>query len=728
MKARSLLQPEGFLRFREEIKLWFSASACEGVVQALAVVRMNEIPCVCAEWMDGGTLRALLPDRNVRSFYATMDRVIGTLEWIHSNYRILHRDLKPENILLSAEQLAFVSDWGIGKIQHSEQLVTQIGDRMHARPSDQKLTQTGEFIGTVIYSAPEQILGSRAIDFRADVYSLGCLMYEWETGQPPFLGRSVEEIAYQHLERPAPELRGLFKRTAFGAEAVVAKCLAKRPEDRYESYNEMRNALERCAHARDVAISPFKPKTRFRIPLVGADEVRHEGFQGAVVGRRVEARPQEDGVRVDRYAVVPFSEIEPYLHEAAVLSGIGEWKRAAEVYSRVFVPEMCRSLPDEPFHQQIAVNYGNCLSKLGLPAEALRVLDCILEAKSRPAEYFVNRSLVLLQLGRDKEAEECAKEGLRVFPDDRDLLGNMTNALTSKGDYQHALAFAQRRLAMRHDIHAVEELAGIYMGHANTLLETNWPEATSQLQKAIELYTKAKRLNPRYLVARFNLALAWFRLGEYVSASKELAEIAELPLGKEWGELWAIRRAECLNRVGAFKECVDFCAKWLGECPDSIGLQRVRAETIVDGYCIGHERDGVRVVEKSALDFFTMVVANDVHRLASDFEYLARLKAWMGDLSSAFKLLDKAEQLDARRWEVPFNRAAFLVWHLQDPKSAMHHAQRACVLGSWNPQPWRLMSTIQRGCGLMKDAEESKRRAELLSERRADLARARGAS
>jgi tetratricopeptide (TPR) repeat protein len=726
MNGRGLLRREAYLRFLEEVKIWFTVSACEGVVQALAVFSMNGIPCVCAEWMDGGSLQTLMADQNPSVFYATMDRVIGTLNWVYRNHRIVHRDLKPSNLLLNSERLVSISDWGIGKIQRSEDPISQAGDGSSSQPHDQTLTQTGQFVGTVLYSAPEQILGGRSLDFRADIYSLGCLMYEWETGQPPFLGRSAEEIMYQHLERPAPQLGGILKRTTFGAEAVVAKCLAKRPEDRYASYDELRRALQRCAGAGGVAIPSFKPVTRYRIPLVGAGQIRSKGLEKAETGRPIQVARQEDGVTgVVQYALVEHAEVEAYLREAGVLSAIGDDKGAAEVYSRAFVPEMFCSLPDYPLHQHVAVNYGLLLTRLGRAADALWVLDAISKAKSKPAEYFVNRSWALLRLGRYRGAEECAREGLQVFPNDPHMLGNMTEALTAQGDYEGALPVAQRRLAMSRDINALDEMAGVYSGQAYKLLDTNWPEAVVLLQKAIKLLIEAKHLNPQFLTARFNLAFAWFRLEDYTSASRELNELTELPLGKQWGELWAIRLAECLNRVAAFKECVEFCRKWLSELPDSISLQRVLAETIVDGYCIGYEREGVRIVDRSSYDFFAKMVKDETHCTASDFRYFARLRAWMGDVSIAFELLDKAEQLEPGHWEVPFNRAYFFAWYLQDLESAMYHARRGCKLGPWSSQPWKLISYIQRRSGLTKDADESQRRAEMLSKQRSESARAR---
>jgi serine/threonine protein kinase len=261
VKSIALADPQAYVRFLQEIRFWFTASACDGVVEAYCVVHIDEIPGVCAAWMEGGDLRPRLEATPPAFFYATMDRILATLEWVYESHKIIHRDLKPENILFDMEGRAFICDWGIGKVQSTETgPLDQSGGSGSRIPS--AYTQTGQFIGTVPYSAPEQLIGSRSIDRRADMYSLGCVMYEWETGQPPFLGETVEQIAFQHLQRPAPKLGGLFKWTIFGAEAVIAKCLAKKPEDRFESYAEFRRALRDCARARRISLISHEPQTR----------------------------------------------------------------------------------------------------------------------------------------------------------------------------------------------------------------------------------------------------------------------------------------------------------------------------------------------------------------------------------------------------------------------------------------------------------------------------------
>ena len=164
--------------------------------------------------MEGGDLGSYLARRDEVFFYRTIDRILAGLEWVYANYGIIHRDLKPSNILLDRDLNSYISDWGIGRALSLPEVESATGRR--TSHSTTSLTQTGGFIGTVVYSAPEQIIGSKAIDHRADIYSIGCMLFEWETGTPPFTADTPEEIAYQHLESPVPRIGGFLKRSRFG--------------------------------------------------------------------------------------------------------------------------------------------------------------------------------------------------------------------------------------------------------------------------------------------------------------------------------------------------------------------------------------------------------------------------------------------------------------------------------------------------------------------------------
>ncbi|MBK9122260.1 MAG: protein kinase [Chloroflexi bacterium] len=144
---------------------------------------------------------------------------------------IIHRDIKPSNILLDEEGNAYLTDFGLAKLVDAEA----------------GFTKTGQIMGTPVYMSPEQLKGE-ALDFRSDVYALGCLLYEMLTGTPPFSSSDgdVIPVIFKHLQThpDAPSERNLSLPPAF--DSVVLRALAKAPADRYASVRDMATDLNRA--------------------------------------------------------------------------------------------------------------------------------------------------------------------------------------------------------------------------------------------------------------------------------------------------------------------------------------------------------------------------------------------------------------------------------------------------------------------------------------------------
>jgi serine/threonine-protein kinase len=183
-------------------------------------------------YVDGESLR----DRLDREKQLSLDdalliarEVADALSYAHS-HGIVHRDIKPENILLSGGH-ARVADFGIARA-------------VKAAGADSSLTETGLAIGTPIYMSPEQASGEREVDARTDVYSLGCVLYEMLSGQPPYTGVNAEAIMARKILGPLPSLRIVRDTIPPRVEAAVTKALAKVPADRFATAAEFANALD----------------------------------------------------------------------------------------------------------------------------------------------------------------------------------------------------------------------------------------------------------------------------------------------------------------------------------------------------------------------------------------------------------------------------------------------------------------------------------------------------
>jgi serine/threonine protein kinase/tetratricopeptide (TPR) repeat protein len=155
--------------------------------------------------------------------------VANALAYAHTQ-GIVHRDIKPENILL-AEGHAVVADFGIARAFTA------------ATTADERSTGTGLILGTPLYMSPEQSAGHLRLDGRADIYSLGCVLYEMLAGEPPFMGPTPQSVTTQHAQNSPPPLR--LKRPGVPSlvEQVVVKSLHKLPADRFASASEFEAAL-----------------------------------------------------------------------------------------------------------------------------------------------------------------------------------------------------------------------------------------------------------------------------------------------------------------------------------------------------------------------------------------------------------------------------------------------------------------------------------------------------
>jgi eukaryotic-like serine/threonine-protein kinase len=191
---------------------------------------------IVMEYVEGRTLREvirnegpLMPERAAE----IASDVCQALAAAHAR-GLIHRDIKPGNVMLTPDGTVKVMDFGIARATTSE-----------------TITQTSAVIGTAQYISPEQAQG-QTVDFRSDLYSLGCCLYEMLTGVVPFTGATPVAIAYRHVREDPTPPRQLNPDVTPELEAVVLKAMAKHPDERYQTAVEMRQDLDRVLAGQDV--------------------------------------------------------------------------------------------------------------------------------------------------------------------------------------------------------------------------------------------------------------------------------------------------------------------------------------------------------------------------------------------------------------------------------------------------------------------------------------------
>lgn len=225
--------PTFVARFRKEAKA--AAGLNHPAIVAVYDSGEEPAPYIVMELVTGQTLREIIHSLRDQGAVLPLQRaleitegVLTGLEYSHLR-QIIHRDIKPANVMITDSGDVKVMDFGIARAM----------DDLGAT-----LTSTWNVVGTAQYLSPEQAVGEPA-DLRSDIYSTGCLLFELISGQPPFTGETPVSIAFQHASSNPPKIRTLNPELPEGIEKVLLVALSKKPEDRYQSAQEMLEDIAR---------------------------------------------------------------------------------------------------------------------------------------------------------------------------------------------------------------------------------------------------------------------------------------------------------------------------------------------------------------------------------------------------------------------------------------------------------------------------------------------------
>src|SRR5918997_25824 len=197
---------------------------------------------IAMEYLEGRSLKELISSRGPAPVAIAIEYARQILAALRVSHRtgVIHRDIKPHNVLVDGEGRLKVTDFGI------------------ARAGPSQMTEAGSIVGTAQYLSPEQAQGA-PVSESSDLYSVGIVLYELLTGEVPFSGESPVEIAMKHLSKvPTPPSR-LRPEIPHDLDLVVMRALAKDPDDRYQSADEMDADLARVG--RGLAVSPETEET-----------------------------------------------------------------------------------------------------------------------------------------------------------------------------------------------------------------------------------------------------------------------------------------------------------------------------------------------------------------------------------------------------------------------------------------------------------------------------------
>lgn len=252
ISQQMLASDDQIRRFKREVRV---AATLEhpNIVRAYDADESRGVNFLVMEYVRGDNLSRIVRASGPLSLSQAVDCIRQAATGLqHAHERgIVHRDIKPGNLLLDDQGTVKLLDLGLAHIDDSIRLDSPENgstDADSGRPyvSRSELTAAGAILGTASFMAPEQSLDAHLVDFRSDIYSLGCTLYFLLTGEVPYSGSTIFKVFVQHREAEIPSLQDQRPDVPDSVTAVYQKMVAKKPEDRFQSVSELIVALHDC--------------------------------------------------------------------------------------------------------------------------------------------------------------------------------------------------------------------------------------------------------------------------------------------------------------------------------------------------------------------------------------------------------------------------------------------------------------------------------------------------
>ncbi|MEP6508757.1 MAG: protein kinase, partial [Gemmatimonadales bacterium] len=468
-------------------------------------------------YIDGESLGARIRRDGPLSLEDTtriMGQLADALDYAHAE-GVVHRDIKPENVLLSRNGHALLADFGIA--------------RGAPLSTDQSapLTEAGTGIGTADYMSPEQAFGEDGVDGRADIYSLGCVVYEMLAGHPPFVGPTSLSLIAQHVGTRAPRLVGKSQDVTPAACDAVARALEKKPGDRFPNASEFVEALRSSDIKASGTVSSPASSRQLSIavlPIANRNsDPETEFFSDGITEELINSLAKVEGLRVvsrtSTFAFkggdVPVSEIGNRLKVGFVLEA--NVRRALD---RVRVTARLVEVADDS--SVWSETYD-------------RKLDDVFALQDEITRAIVETITETLELGHLQQPVSVAKpQSLEAY--DLYLLGRHHWNKRTKGEMQRALELFRQAVTLD------PTYAPAYSGIADaTALLASWqfaspaemyPDAVAAAERAIELDPSSADAHASIGFTKLNWDWDWD------GAERELRRAIQLNPNHETAHRW----------------------------------------------------------------------------------------------------------------------------------------------------------------------------------------------
>jgi serine/threonine protein kinase/Tfp pilus assembly protein PilF len=545
---------------------------------------------IAMELVQGRPLAAMIPIDGLpfESVVLYGGQIADALSHAHER-GIIHRDLKSLNVVITPESRAKVLDFGLAK---------RLPDDAAAQVTSSRLAvaDAGAIAGTVPYLAPEILRGAGA-DVRTDIWSLGVLLYEMTAGHVPFRGGTGFELTSAILhEPPAP----LPESVAPGLRAVIQRCLAKEPGQRYRSASEVRAAIEAVGSSADIAVTVPRQKDARSLPLWA-------GITGAVVLAAALMYVAWVQRSPEKPASASPTASAPRLSTGGVASKIPEANEYYErsqliAMARLDLPEMRkmleRALELDPHFAEARAEYGFTHALMFIAGQsnestwlykAEEEIRRALQDDSKNGRAHSALAAIYVVGGRKELAPAEVEKALQGNPNDLAAYGWLQSYHLLNGEYDRANDVARQALLINPNFFPLRMVRGETLQNMGAL-----PAAIREMEKVAEQA-------PSNLVGVFYLARAYITAGEPLKA-RQLLERAEPGSRRNFLTrlTWALLLAAEGRRAEAMREMDEGLQKFASE------LSRVTL-VAAEFFAILGEKD-------TALDWLARAVRNGDER------------------------------------------------------------------------------------------------------------------
>lgn len=542
-KKEFFSKPELIDRFIHEANIWVGLSKHINIVQALNVFQIEGRPFIILEYAPYGSLEALIKNEklSIDRALAIAIQICNGMAYVQETAGIVHCDLKPLNIMMGENYLVKVTDFGLAAV---------IKDWAEGK------AERAAGLGTWQYMAPEQFIPEGSVWLSTDIYAMGIILFRLLTGHLPFKGSRWEDFKYQHTHVDPPKLRKINPDIYEELENIVLRCLKKKPTDRYQSFQELKENLERTYYlikGRPFSLNDYlKQKEKYYVVIekgriiTATNEIRQcsEVFNSAVT--KYELGEYEKALElIDKALKIRPDFTDAWNTKGNVLMMLNKLKEAEECYKK--------SIQLDPNFPEAWVNLGVLYFKMEQYESSLGCVNKALEVSPDIPPFWAIRGAILLKLKCSSDALDSVNKALDLNPKCTEALWLKALILLQSGHIEQTITYLSRLLEVNpRDIRSLILKASILYQR----------KVYTEALQCLNILCKIKPENAECLELK---GMCHGECGEYEEALKCFRKLTEVNPSNADG--W-YNTGLCLHMLGRIEEAKDFFLKTISIVPD----------------------------------------------------------------------------------------------------------------------------------------------------------------